>query len=179
MTGPDGTRKVAVEDVPVGPPGRTSLTKGEVVSAVNIPARGGQNGGDAYLRFIPRTEMDIAVVGCAVSLRRDGDVISDARVSLGAVAPPTALLVEDAAKALIGSALDDAALNALAQAASAACNPIDDKRGTIEFRTHVAGVLAQRAARSLTPAPEGGKNDPYSCDNHREWRHRRFSGRSA
>jgi carbon-monoxide dehydrogenase medium subunit len=144
VTGPDGAREVAVEDIPTGP-GKTSLEKGEVVSAVNLPARG-EYGGDAYLRFIPRTEMDIAVVGVGVSLRLDGDMITEARVSLGAVAP-TVLLVEDCAKAISGSTLDDAALDALAAAASAACNPIDDKRGTIEFRTEVAGVLAKRAAK--------------------------------
>ncbi|MGI9370554.1 MAG: FAD binding domain-containing protein [Ruegeria sp.] len=144
VTGPDGARDVAVEDIPTGP-GRTSLAKGELISAVNIPARG-DNGGDAYLRFIPRTEMDIAVVGVGVNLRLDGDKITQARVSLGAVAP-TVLLVEDCANAIIGSTLDDAALEALAIAASAACNPINDKRGTVEFRTDVAGVLAKRAAK--------------------------------
>ncbi|GAA6165325.1 xanthine dehydrogenase family protein subunit M [Pelagimonas sp. KU-00592-HH] len=144
VTGPEGSRKVAVEDIPTGP-GRTSLAKGEVVSAVHVPARG-DHGGDAYLRFIPRTEMDIAVVGCGVNLRLDGDVIVEARVSLGAVAP-TALLVQEAADAIVGSTLDEAALAKLAKAAEAACNPIDDKRGTIEFRTEVAGVLAQRAAK--------------------------------
>ena len=144
VTGPDGTRRVAVEEVPVGP-GRISLAKGEVVSAVHIPARAA-GGGDAYLRFIPRTEMDIAVVGVGVILRVDGDQITQARVALGAVAP-TVVLVEPAGAALIGTALDDTALAALAASASAACNPIDDKRGTIEFRTHVAGVLARRAAK--------------------------------
>jgi carbon-monoxide dehydrogenase medium subunit len=98
------------------------------------------------LRFIPRTEMDIAVVGCAICLTRDGDVITAARVALGAVAP-TARLVADAAAALIGSTLDEAALDALGKAAEAACKPITDKRGTIKFRTHVAGVLAKRAAK--------------------------------
>jgi len=144
ITGPDGDREVAVEDIPIGP-GKTSLAKGELISAVHIPARG-DNGGDAYLRFIPRTEMDIAVVGVGVSLRLDGDTVTEARVSLGAVAP-TVLLVEDCATAIIGSTLDDTALDALASAASAACNPIDDKRGTIAFRTEVAGVLAKRAAK--------------------------------
>ncbi len=144
VTGPDGTREVPVEDIPSAP-GRTSLSKGELISAVNIPARG-ENGGDAYLRFIPRTEMDIAVVGVGVNLRLDGDKIAEARVSLGAVAP-TVLLVEDCVNAIIGTALDDAALEALASAASAACNPINDKRGTVEFRTDVAGVLAKRAAK--------------------------------
>ena len=142
--GPGGEREVPVEEIPAGP-GRTTLAKGEVISAVNLPARG-QNGGDAYLRFIPRTEMDIAVVGAAVNLRLDGDTITEARVSLGAVAP-TVLLVQAAADAIIGTTLDDAALAALDAAAQAACNPIDDKRGTIEFRTEVAGVLARRAAK--------------------------------
>ncbi|MGB1389720.1 MAG: FAD binding domain-containing protein [Paracoccaceae bacterium] len=144
VTGPDGTREVAVEDIPAGP-GKTNLAKGELVSAIHIPARG-QGGGDAYLRFIPRTEMDIAVVGCGVNLRVDGDTITEARIALGAVAP-TVVLVPDAAAAIVGTKLDDAALDALAAAASAACNPIDDKRGTVEFRTHVAGVLAKRAAK--------------------------------
>lgn len=144
VTGPDGARTVAVEDIPTAP-GRTSLAKGEMVSAVNLPARG-ENAGDAYLRFIPRTEMDIAVVGCGVNLRLDGDTIVEARVSLGAVAP-TVLLVQECADAIIGSTLDEAALEKLAEAASAACNPITDKRGTIKFRTHVAGVLAKRTAQ--------------------------------
>ncbi len=154
VTGPEGEREVAVEDIPTSP-GKTSLAKGEVISAVNIPARG-DNAGDAYLRFIPRTEMDIAVVGVGVSLRLDGDTVTEARVSLGAVAP-TVLLVDDCAKAIIGSTLDDAALDALATAASAACNPIDDKRGTIAFRTEVAGVLAKRAAKIAYARAKGEK----------------------
>jgi xanthine dehydrogenase FAD-binding subunit len=144
VVGPNGTRQVAVEDIPTGP-GRTSLAKGEMIAAVHLPARQ-PNAGDAYLRFIPRTEMDIAVVGCAVNLRLEGKTIVEARVALGAVAP-TVLLVEAAAKAIIGTTLDAAALEALAAAASAACRPINDKRGTIVFRTHVAGVLAKRAAK--------------------------------
>lgn len=144
IAGPGGERRLNVEEVPVGP-GKIALKPGEIVRSVHLPPRGAQ-GGDAYLRFIPRTEMDIAVVGCGVSLTRDGDRIASARVALGAVAP-TALLVQDAADAIVGTTLDDAALEALATAASAACNPIDDKRGTVAFRTKVAGVLAQRAAR--------------------------------
>ena len=154
VMGPNGTREVAVEDIPAGP-GRTNLAKGELIAAVNIPARG-ENGGDAYQRFIPRTEMDIAVVGVGVSLRLDGDVITEARVALGAVAP-TALMVPEGAAALIGSTLDDAAKARLAAAASAACNPIDDKRGTIEFRTDVAGVLACRTAQRAYDRAQGKK----------------------
>jgi carbon-monoxide dehydrogenase medium subunit len=91
--------------------------------------------------------MDIAVVGVGVSLTLDAKgVVKDARVSLGAVAP-TVLLVPEAAKAIIGTKLDAKALDALAAAASAACKPIDDKRGTKDYRIKVAGVLAKRAAK--------------------------------
>ena len=144
ITGPAGVRTVAVETIPAGP-GKTTLAKGEVVSAILLPPRG-KNAGDAYLRFIPRTEMDIAVVGCAVSLRVAGERITEARVALGAVAP-TVLLVESAARAIVGTNLDDHALAALAAAAEAACKPITDRRGTKEFRIDVAGVLARRAAK--------------------------------
>ena len=144
IAGPDGMRDVPVADIPVGP-GRTSQAKGEFITSIFLPARPA-NASDAYLRFIPRTEMDIAVVGCAVSLTLDpSGICTDARVALGAVAP-TVILVPEAADALIGTSLDDAALDALATACSAAAAPISDKRGTVEFRTHVAGVLARRAA---------------------------------
>lgn len=144
IEGPSGPRDVPVETIPTGP-GKTALVKGEIITSVHLPARPARSG-DAYLRFIPRTEMDIAVASAAVSLTLDasGTVIA-ARVALGAVAP-TVLLVDPCAQAIIGTKLDDAALAALETAASAACKPIDDKRGTIEFRTKVAGVLARRAA---------------------------------
>ncbi|MEM6669917.1 MAG: xanthine dehydrogenase family protein subunit M [Pseudomonadota bacterium] len=144
ISGPTGTREIPAEEMTTGP-GRTTLAKGELVEAVRLPTRAARSG-DAYLRFIPRTEMDIAVVGAGVSLSfDDAGMCQAARVALGAVAPK-AVLVADAAAALIGTAIDDAALEQLAQACAAACNPIDDKRGTIEFRTQVAGVLAKRAA---------------------------------
>ena len=154
VTGPKGDRDIPVEQVPTGP-GRTSLAKGEVISAITLPPRG-KNGGDAYLRFIPRTEMDIAVVGCAVNLRLDGDRIAEARVALGAVAP-TVILSEAAAQAIIGTTLDEAALAALAKAAEGAAKPISDKRGTKEFRIDVAGVLARRAAQIAYDRAKGLK----------------------
>jgi len=98
------------------------------------------------LRFTPRTEMDIAVVGCAINLTIDGDVITSARVALGAVAP-TVVLVPEAADAIIGTTLDDAAIAALMKLVSAAAKPISDKRGTAEFRKDVVGVLAKRVAK--------------------------------
>ena len=145
IAGPNGRREVPVGEVATAP-GQTSLAEGEIVVSLFLPARPAASA-DAYLRFIPRTEMDIAVVGAGVSLSLgDGGVCVAARVSLGAVAARV-LLVEEAGAALVGTTLDDAALDALADAARAACRPIDDKRGTKEFRIHVAGVLAQRAAR--------------------------------
>jgi carbon-monoxide dehydrogenase medium subunit len=145
VVGAQRRRTVAVERIITGP-GTTSLRKGEVVEAITLPKRPPKSG-DAYLRFTPRSEMDIAVVGAGVSLTLDSKlVIKSARVALGAVAP-TPLLVPAAARAIVGTKLNKAALNALAEACSAACNPIDDKRGTIEFRTEVVAVLAQRAAK--------------------------------
>jgi carbon-monoxide dehydrogenase medium subunit len=139
IQGPKTRRQVPVEKFAAGP-GKTTLKPGEIVVSLTLPARP-RGAGDAYLRLIPRTEMDIAVV---VSLVMKGDTCVSARVGLGAVAP-TVLLVEAAGKALTGSKLDDAALDAAANACSAACRPIDDKRGTIRYRTKIAGVLLRRA----------------------------------
>ncbi len=143
VAGPGGQREVAVEEICTGP-GQTSLGKGEFVISFFFPERLPRCG-DAYLRFIPRTEMDIAVVGAGVNLSLDeSGVCSAARVALGAVAP-TAMLVPEAGAALVGTRVQDADLDAMAAAASAACKPIDDKRGTVEYRRKVAGVLARRA----------------------------------
>jgi aerobic carbon-monoxide dehydrogenase medium subunit len=154
IQGPKGKRVLPVEQVPVGV-GRNALKKGEMVEAIIIPAKAPRSG-DAYLRFTPRTEMDIAVVSIGINMTLDAKgVIKDARVALGAVAI-TVLVVAEAAKAIIGTKLDDSALDRLAAACSAACKPIDDKRGTIEFRTEVAGVLARRAAK-IAYTRAGGK----------------------
>jgi len=144
LAGPEGRRDLPVEDVMLGPR-KLALKKGEFVVSFLLPPRPPRSS-DAYLRFIPRTEMDIAVVGAGVSLTVDGaGTITAARVSLGAVAPRV-LLVAEAATAIVGSRLDRPAQDRLEAAARAACNPIDDKRGTTEFRIQVAGVLARRAA---------------------------------
>jgi len=144
IMGPDGERQVPVEDIAIAP-GKTSLAKGEIVVSFFFPERPPHSGG-AYLRFTPRTEMDIAVVGVGIDLTLDdGGTCQAARVALGAVAA-RALLVDEAAAALIGTSVDDDALANLAAAASAACRPIDDKRGTKEFRIKIAGVLARRTA---------------------------------
>jgi carbon-monoxide dehydrogenase medium subunit len=155
VVGPKGTRDVDVIDIPKGP-GKTTLAAGEFIASVFLPARGARSG-DAYLRFIPRTEMDIAVVGCGVALGLDeAGKVSAARVALGAVGPKV-MLVDTAAEALIGRVLDEAALADLAAACSAAATPIEDKRGTVDFRRHVSGVLARRAAVIAEARAKGEK----------------------
>jgi carbon-monoxide dehydrogenase medium subunit len=141
VVGPAGERELAMAEVPAGP-GRTTLAPGEIVAEILLPP---QTGADAYLRLTPRTEMDIAIVGAGAWLELAADgTCSAARIALGAVAP-TALLVEAAGAALVGTTLDDGALAAMSAACQAAARPIDDKRGTAAYRTAMAGVLARRA----------------------------------
>jgi len=144
IAGPNGVREIPAEHFPKGP-GKTALQANEFVVSIVLPIPS-RRSGDAYLRFIPRTEMDIAVVGAGVSLSLNDDgTCASARVALGAVAPK-ALLVNEASNVLVGSRLDEVTLEKLDKAAREACNPIDDKRGTIEYRTKVAGVLVRRTA---------------------------------
>ncbi|MEQ8691041.1 MAG: xanthine dehydrogenase family protein subunit M [Pseudomonadales bacterium] len=154
VVGPKGKRTVPVEKIPTGP-GSTSLKKGEIIEAITLP-NGSAKTGDAYLRFTPRTEMDIAVCSAGVCLTLGArGVIKTARIAIGAVAP-TVVLAPKAARAIVGTKLDDEALEKLAKEVEKVCAPIDDKRGTIEFRTEVAGVLAKRAAR-IAYERAGGK----------------------
>jgi carbon-monoxide dehydrogenase medium subunit len=144
ITGPGGSRTVRVESFVTGP-GETALGRGEILVELRVP-RPPPRSADAYLRFTPRTEMDIAVVGAAVNLTLGSDgVCRAARLALGAVAP-TAIASPAAAQALVGTRVDEGALRRAAAAASAACIPIDDMRGTATFRRKLAGVLTRRAA---------------------------------
>lgn len=161
IRGPGGSRTVAVEMVPVAP-GKTSLAKGEIIEAILLGKRQ-PNSGDAYQRFTPRTEMDIAVVSAAVHLTLDDQgVVQSARVSLGAAAP-TVLLVQEAAEILIGSRCDEQTLERLAEACSAACRPIDDKRGTIEFRKKLRACW-----------PSGSRSPPINVQDRSDGRHSSF-----
>jgi len=135
------TRQVAVEDF-ITAPQRTVLKPNEILVEFLIPAPK-PHSADAYLRFIPRNEMDIAVVGVGTSLTLDGEVVKAARIGLGAVGP-TPIFAKKAADSLIGKTLDNAAIEAAAQLAIEAATPIDDMRGTAEFRKHVTGVLTRR-----------------------------------
>ena len=140
-----GTKDVLVEDIPSGP-GSTSLENGEIITAINLPKRNDYEG-DAYLRFIPRTEMDIAVVGCAVNLSLEKGVITSAKVVLGAVGPKV-ILAHSAADCLVGTKLDGNILSRFSTKCSQIAKPISDKRGSEEFRKDIIGVIAQRAAKN-------------------------------
>ena len=139
-----GIKDVLVEDIPSGP-GSTSLENGELITAINLPKRNDYEG-DAYLRFIPRTEMDIAVVGCAVNLSLENGVVTAAKVVLGAVGPKV-ILAHSAANCLVGTKLDDSSLSRFSAECSQIAKPISDKRGSEEFRKDIIGVIAQRAAK--------------------------------
>jgi carbon-monoxide dehydrogenase medium subunit len=142
IAGPDGKKELPIEEFHTGP-GKTILKNGEMLVSLKFPKRE-SNSSDAYLRMTPRTEMDIAVVGCGVNLTLDNDICTSVRVSLGAVAP-TPLLIKEASDIMVGTNLNSQVLEKVAKICMESCNPINDKRGTIEYRTKVAGVLFKRA----------------------------------
>ena len=153
IAGPSGNREIPVEEFVTGV-GRNALTDGEMLLGLKIKMPGSSQR-DAYLRFIPRTEMDIAVAGCGVSVTMDGSKCVAARVAIGAVAP-TALLVPEAASALVGSELDESALVVAGEACTNASSPISDKRGTVEYRKKVVAVLCRRATVIAAERAKGG-----------------------
>ena len=142
IAGPDGKKELPIEEFHTGP-GKTILKNGEMLVSLKFPKRE-SNSSDSYLRMTPRTEMDIAVVGCGVNLTLDNDICTSVRVSLGAVAP-TPLLIKEASDIMVGTNLNSEVLEKVAKICMESCNPINDKRGTIEYRTKVAGVLFKRA----------------------------------
>ncbi len=144
IAGPRGEREVPVDKFVLSP-GRTVLEPGELLVELLIPAPA-PHSSDAYLRLIPRNEMDIAVVGVGAAVTLDGDRIKAARIALAAVGP-TPILASKAAESLVGKKLDEAALEAAGRLASEASSPIDDMRGTAEYRRHVTAVLTRRALK--------------------------------
>ncbi len=138
------TREIPIEKFFAGP-GKTVLQPGELLTCFRIPAPKARSGA-AYLRFIPRNEMDIAVVGSGVSVQLDanGRNFVSARIALGAVAP-TPLYVPEAGAALAGQPVGDAAIERAAALAKAAARPISDMRGSAEQRKHLCAVMTRRA----------------------------------
>ncbi len=143
VAGPNGERMVAAEDFCTAP-GRTVLQPGEILVEFQIPVPA-RRSSDAYLRFIPRNEMDIAVVGVgtSVTLDLDDDRFVDARIALGAVGP-TPIYAAKASEALKGKKIESATIERAAKLAVEQSAPIDDMRGTAEFRRHLVGVLTRR-----------------------------------
>ncbi len=159
IVGADGTREVPAHEFCVGP-GKNVLRPGELLVELKFPARPPRSGSH-YRRFIPRNEMDIAVVGVAASVALDAkNVIRAARVALGAVGP-TPILADDAGQSLLGRPADSAAIDAAAKAARAAARPIDDMRGTVEFRMHVTEVLARRVLTEAIARARGEQTDAH------------------
>ena len=141
--GSDGERLLPVEEFVVGP-NQNALKDRELLVQLLLPKPDPRTS-DAYLRLTPRTEMDIAVAGAAVSITIDlQGVCTSARVSIGAVAP-TAVLVEAAGSALVGTHFEESAIDRVVEAVRQAACPISDKRGSAEYRTHVVGVLVRRS----------------------------------
>jgi carbon-monoxide dehydrogenase medium subunit len=150
LAGPQGRRKVRVAEFCTGP-GKNVLGRGEILATLEFPPVEPMTSA-AYLRFIPRNEMDIAVVGAAswVKLNKSGDTIEQARVALAAVAP-TPLALTELSAWLAGKPATADTFAAASERASAAARPIDDKRGTAAYRKHLSGVLTKR---TLTIAVE-------------------------
>lgn len=146
LAGPDGERSLPLGELFRGP-GQTALQPGEVLVRVTAP-RPGAGSGSAYLRHVPRREMDIAVVGVAVSLQldRDGRTVTDAKVALASVAP-TPIRSAQAERALIGQQLTDATLQRAGEGAAADARPINDVRATADYRRDLLKVYTRRVAR--------------------------------
>ena len=143
VAGPKGERIVAAEDFCTAP-GRTVLQPNEILVELQIPVPA-PHSSDAYLRFIPRNEMDIAVVGvgASVTLDLEEDRFTDARIALAAVGP-TPIFASKASEALEGKRIDAATIDRACKLAVEQSSPIDDMRGTAEFRRHLVGVLTRR-----------------------------------
>ena len=154
LVGPNGTREVAVEDVCTGPR-QTCIEKDEVLVSINLPDPG-EGFGANYIRFIPRNEMDIAVVGAGVSVNISGGNFTAAKISLASVAP-TPISVPDGISALIGESVGDEPIQKAANAAKEAAKPISDMRGTAEYRKHLCEVLTRRALNTAVERAQGGK----------------------
>jgi xanthine dehydrogenase FAD-binding subunit len=154
IAGADGTRQVRAEDFCTGP-GTNVLAPGEILVELRFPARP-RVSGSHYRRFIPRNEMDIAVVGAAaaVTLDEQRKQFTAARIAVGAVAPKP-LFATEASRLLVGRPANDESIAEAARAARAIARPIDDMRGTVEFRLHVTEVLVRRVLTEAVARARG------------------------
>lgn len=143
IAGPGGRRNLPVEAFCVSP-GKNVLAPGELLVALVFPPTM-PHSGSAYERFIPRNEMDIAVVGvgCRVQLTKSCDAIEFARIGVGAAAP-VPKYAQEASEWLAGKAPTEENFAQAGELAKKIASPITDMRGTVEYRTHLVGVLVKR-----------------------------------
>ncbi len=149
ITGPNGSREVAVEDFCTAP-GRTVLQRGELVVSISVP-KPPKGFGAAYERFIPRNEMDIAVAGVASSVQLDssGHTFEASRIALASVGPTPILCGYEPGSSgyddpLAGKSVSEDSIAAAGKLARGSASPINDMRGTIEQRRHLVDVLTRR-----------------------------------
>lgn len=156
IAGPAGRREVPVAEFCTAP-GKNVLQPGELLVALKLPAQPPKSAA-AYQRFIPRNEMDIAVVGAAswVQLDESGEKIASARIALAAIAP-TPVVAQAAGDFLAGKPATEKTFAQAGELAKEAASPINDMRGTMEYRVHLAGVLTKR---TLAIAVERAKARP-------------------
>lgn len=154
IVGPNGSRKVPVEDFCTAP-GRNALNTGELLVSLHFPPPP-PGFGARYIRFIPRNEMDIAVAAAGVSVVLDNGKVKSARIALASVAP-TPLFVKEAGDSMIGKSPDKASIQKAGEIAGNAAKPISDMRGTVEFRKHLCNVLTRRALADAVQRANGGK----------------------
>ena len=140
----DGTREINVDEFCTGP-GSNVLKSNELLVSINVPAPK-ENSGAHYMRFIPRNEMDIAVVGIGtlVELNAEGDKFENVNVALASVAP-TPIFVREISEFLSGKEVNDENIEKAGQLAKEASSPISDMRGTAEYRQHLCSVLTKRS----------------------------------
>jgi carbon-monoxide dehydrogenase medium subunit len=143
IVGAKGTREVSATEFCTAP-GRNVLQPGELLVSLIFPPPA-PHANAAYQRFIPRNEMDIAVAGAAswVQLDARGQTIEQARIALAAVAPRP-VFAEEASQWLAGRPANEDSFAQAGELAKKVASPIDDMRGTREYRIHLAGVLTRR-----------------------------------
>lgn len=154
ILGPDGTREVPAEEFCTAP-GKNVLRRGEILGTIVFPPKV-ESGSSVYERFIPRNEMDIAVVGAAAWVRLNAakDTIEQARIGLCAVAPTPRFAIE-ASQWLEGKPASAESYERAGELARKVAAPISDMRGTTEFRLHLVGVLAQRTLAKAVERARG------------------------
>lgn len=154
IAGPNGTREVPAEDFCTAP-GKNVLEAGELLVEVKFPPRV-DNSGSHYRRFIPRNEMDIAVVGVGASVVLDDskENFVSARIALGAVAA-TPLFAQAAGDVLAGQPVNEDSIAKAVAAARELATPITDMRGPAEYRTHLVGVLTERVLNAAVSRARG------------------------